>query len=470
MDEDASTAADAPTETWQPPNAGRQVHATLDARMILRSRFALPLVVSRAALCVFLLAPACHAHAARGATGEKPARRASPAVDSSRMESAPGKLIVPRPAANAPAAPATPASEDTALASIRRKARADFGRGLMLEEQRAYSAAIISYTNAARMDPTLRGPSYRIGLLFSSRQQFDPAARAFREELHRNPDDRAAQMEYAIALAELGDTTRAIRMLEGLTRRAPSDAAVWRSLGFVYGRAGRHEAAERALRGAVGLDPKFARAWRDLGVVLAARGKDVEARDAYRRALIADPTDETSLINLGNLEARAGDHEHALAHYHDAERRDSSQALAYRGQIRELVTLGREQDAGAVWRRWLAVAPEDADTREGAARHFAHTGRADAALELAREGVRLQPRSGEAWWLLGEMHVEALDLPAALKSYRESAKQFRAPADRARAQASIAALRAGAPDSLRALFAADSVAAARADTARAGRH
>ena len=349
-----------------------------------------------------------------------------------------------------------------------RKAREAFGRGLMLEESQAYAAAIVSYSNAARLDPALPGPAYRIGLLYAARQQFGPAARSFREELRRNPGDRAATMEYALALSELGDTTRSVRLLETLTRRAPGDASVWRSLGFAYGRAGRHEDAERALRGAVGLDPRFAKAWRDLGVVLAARGKDVDARDAYRRALVEDPSDETSLINLGNLESRGGDHAQALAHYRAAERRDSTQAWAYRGQVRELVLLGREADAGAVWRRWLLVAPQDDEVREGAARHFVHIGRTDAGLEIARAWVRLAPSSGDAWWLLGEMHAAALDPRSALEAYRKAAKQFRVPDDRSRVEASIAALRAGAPDSLRALFDADSIAAAR-DTTSARR-
>ena len=392
-----------------------------------------------------------------------PSGRALAVADSTAVESAPGRLLVPSRSRAPGVSPSDPAatSQDTALVSRRRKAREDFGRGLMLEKQHAYAAAILSYTNAARLDPALRGPSYRIGLLYASRQQYRPAARAFREELHRDPGNRAATMEFAVALAELGDTTRSVRMLEDLTRRAPGDAAVWRSLGFVHGRAGRHAAAEKALRGAVGLDPRFARAWRDLGVILAAQDKRSEARTAYRRALQLDPGDETALINLGNLDSRAGDHEQALAHYREAARGDSTQALAYRGQIAELVALGREAEAGAVWRRWLAVAEDDAEVREGAARHFIRQGRTDIALELARDGVRRAPDSGEAWWLLGEVRGETGDLRSALDAYRRAAKGFTTPADVARAEESISAIRVTAADSLRSWFTADSAAAAR---------
>src|SRR5262249_50456601 len=166
--------------------------------------------------------------------------------DSAAYESAPGKLILPpRPS---PAA-ATPGSSvvDTALASAKRRALEHYARGLGLEKVKAYAAAIVSYSTAARTDRTLRGPSFHIGLLFASRQQFAPAAHAFREEMRRDPENPAPAAHYALMLAELGDTTRPVRMLEDLTRRAPGDASVWRALGFVYARMGRDEKAERAL-------------------------------------------------------------------------------------------------------------------------------------------------------------------------------------------------------------------------------
>ena len=164
--------------------------------------------------------------------------------DSTRVESAPAPLLTP-PRPSATPSP-SPAPEDTAVINGRRRAREDFGRGLMLEEQRALAAAIVSYNNAARRDPDLRGPSYRMGLLFASRQQYTPAARAFREELRRDPDNDDVRMEYALAICELGDTTRAVRMLGELVRRAPSNAERWRALGFAKGRAGDYAGAEKA--------------------------------------------------------------------------------------------------------------------------------------------------------------------------------------------------------------------------------
>jgi Flp pilus assembly protein TadD len=273
-----------------------------------------------------------------------------------------------------------------------------------------------------------------------------------------------------VTLAELGDTTRAIRMLEELSRRAPEDATVWRALGFAYTKTGRLAQAEKALRGAVTLNAKYALAWRDLGVVLALRDKPREAREAYQKALAADPRDETTTVNLANLESRQGRHPEALALYRKAETLDSTQQLAYRGQIAELVTMDREAEAGDVWRRWLATYPDDTQVREGAARHFVRVDRADAAMAQAREGVRRQPGSGEAWWLLGEIQALTGDPAGAHGSYLEAARRSRAPADSVRVAASLATLRSSSSDSLLARFAADSTArAARAARDTTGR-
>jgi tetratricopeptide (TPR) repeat protein len=387
--------------------------------------------------------------------------RASSRADSARVESPPAPFLKP-PATRSGSATPEAAPADTALQSLRKRAREHYGQGILLEKDHAYSAAIVSYTSAARMDPTLRGPSFRIGRLYASRRQWDPAARAFREEMHRNPDDRAAEREFALMLVELGDTTRPERMLKDLTRRAPSDPTLWRALGFTQARLQRYAEAERSLRGAVALDAKYALAWRDLGVVLTALDRPREAREAYRRAIAADPGESGAVLNLANLEADLGEHVRALELYRNAERLDTLEGYAYRGQVRELVALGREADAGEVWRRYVARAPHDAEVRESAARHFLRQRRADVAVELARDGVRNAPHEPDAWWLLGEMEAQSGDTLAAMTAFHTA--QQRDKQGHARADSSLAILRNLASAPIRAKFAADSTAQAIADT------
>lgn len=387
--------------------------------------------------------------------------RATPA---DTTESEPAPLIVPPrvPPVRTPAdSPVEPPPADTAVAAARERAREYFGRGLALEQQRAFPAAIMSYFNAARLDPTLRGPSLRMGRLFASKQEWRSAQSALREELRRDPDNPVVQIEYSLACAEVGDTTRAMRRLEAMTRTRPGDARVWRALGHAYGVAQRLPQAEKALRSAVNLDAKLALAWTDLGAVLAAQGRTVAARDAFQRALALDAADLSTLLRLANLESRAGENERALGHYRAAARVDSTSTDAWRGQVRELVALRRMDEVSATWRRWLAIAPEEPEVREGAARHFVHLGRLDAALEVARGAVRRSARGATAWWLLGEMQSEAADWSSALESYGRALEFAKDEGDAGRAVAGFASLRERAPAELVARIPADSLAALR---------
>jgi len=374
-------------------------------------------------------------------------RAQAPGTDSTYVESPAAPLIVPG---------RTPL--DTTAQTSSQRGLADYLKGRALERQGFPGAAIMAYTNAVRADPDLRDAHFRMGKLFLTRQQWVPAALSFAEELKRDPGNREAGRELGWAMANAGDSARSIAQLELLVKRDARDAPAWQTLGFAYARFGRPADAERALRRAVTLDARDADAWRDLGVVLAASGRTAEARTSYQKALALAPQDETTLIDLANLEARAKRWNEALAAYARAERVDTTQALAYRGQVQALRALGRDADAGPVYRRWLAAFPDDALARIEAIVLHEQLDRHDIALELARDAVRHDPRSGEARLALGMAHRAGGEVREALLEFREAERYLREPEQRERVRALIDAMRDTAPDSLRALFEADSLA------------
>jgi len=347
---------------------------------------------------------------------------------------------------------------DSSQRTTAQLAREQYERGRGLEASGNHASAILAYRNAAKLDPTLPDASYRIGRLYASRLQWAAAAVAFAAEVQRDPGHRDAAREMGLALAQAGDSLRSIQQLELLTRRDARDQRSWQALAFAYSLTGRVRDAERALGRALELDPRDADAWRDLGVVLASMRRDAEARTAYGRAARLAPRDAAVHVNLGNLEWLAKRPAAALAAYRAAEQRDSLMMNAYRGQVRALMALQQDREAGEVYRRWLRVAPADTDTRLEAIRWFDARGRADIALELARDGVRADPRSGEARLQLGMAHHAAGQIPEALSELRRAEALLRLPEQRARVGALLQQLRRTAPDSLRAVFAADSIA------------
>jgi tetratricopeptide (TPR) repeat protein len=392
-----------------------------------------------APLALLLLAPAGHA--------DVPAVLVPAHVDTIGVRSESAPLLIP----------GQPNPADTLERTRARTGRDHYAVGRELEKTGHPAAAIAAYRNAVRLEPDLPDAHYRMGRLYTAVGEHRAAATEYAAEFKRHPDRVDAGRWLALELAQLGDTTACAR-LESLIRRDPRDEASWQALGFAYSLAGRSGDGERALRRALALDPGDADAWRDLGVALAARHRDREAYDAYRRAAKLDPHDVAVLVNLGNLELRRKHPQAALDAYREAASRDSSQVLAWRGQLTVLEELRRPEEAGAVYRRWLAVAPQNSALRMEAMKHFQSMGRGDIVLELARDGVRAAPRSGEARLALGMAYHENDNERAALSEMRDAQALFTRPGQRERIGGIVREMRARAPDSLRALFAADSAA------------
>jgi len=371
-------------------------------------------------------------------------------------ESPPAPLLVPGRVSLA----------DTAGRSREALARQQYEKGLGLERIDAFAAAIICYRRAVALDPALAGPNYRMGMLFQRVGQVEEAVKAFAAEVEKHPGDVPSARELGLGLAQLNEPARAIAQLELLTRRIPDDGANWRALGYAYMRAGRPRDAETALRRAIALPPQSALEHRDLGFVLAATGRESEARAEYGRAIALDPKETGAWVNLANLDRSIGDLEQALADFREAEKRDSALALAVKGQAQLLGELKRFDEAGTTYRRLLERVPGDLDARFAAVRLYEALDRDDIALEVARDGVRHDRGSGEARLILG-MALEAQGrLREAALELRRAESLTRTREGRERARRLIGTLSMAAPDSLRALFEADSVALAKQQARR----
>jgi tetratricopeptide (TPR) repeat protein len=289
--------------------------------------------------------------------------------------------------------------------------------------------------------------------------QIAEAMQCFAAEVERHPDHEDAARELGLSLARLGDHARAVAQLERLARRHPDQGRNWHALGFAHRAAKRPRDAEAALRRAIRLPPEDAEEHRDLGALLAELGREREARAEYARAAALAPGDASVWLNLGNLERRAGRIDSALVCYARAEARDTVFSLAYRGQVQLLRERNRLTEAGDVYRRWLARCPEEHGTRLDAIAFFTSLGRRDLALEIARDGVDRVRDSGQPLVLYGMTLAGQGRTREGLSHLRQADRLFKTnPPERERVRTLIASLRAAAPDSLRAMFQADSVA------------
>ena len=337
-------------------------------------------------------------------------------------------------------------------------AREQYAIGRELERAHDIVGAVLAYNNAVRADSTLPGAAARLGHLYLQLGRTAQAERLLRRELRRDPRDAVAGRDLGLALSALGRHAEAIAQLKRMTLDQPTNDEHWYALGVAYATAGRVREAVGPLRRAIALAPDRAIEHRDLGVVLAALNRPGEAREEYRRALTLDPADASVWLNIGNLEARAGRPDSALAAYREAERRDSTDVLAYEGQIKTLTRLDRRDAIADVYMRWVTVRPDDDDLRLRAVRHLADLDRRDRALEVGRDGVRHAPRSPAKRMILGLSLAAYGNTREALAELRAAEAMFTQARDRDRVRQLVVSMRQAAPDSLREMFRADSVA------------
>ncbi|HTO90855.1 MAG TPA: tetratricopeptide repeat protein [Candidatus Sulfotelmatobacter sp.] len=364
-------------------------------------------------------------------------------------ESAPQPLLIPGRSYAA----------DTLTRTRSQRAREHLARAKKLESDGNPTAAVVEYQNAVNLDPTLPGAYQHMGQIYEAYGWLAKSVQCYAAEVQHHPENHVAARQLGVALVRVGEIERGIKQLELLARAFPRDGANWRALGYAYTQAKRFDDAEHAFRMAIDLPPLEADELRDLGVLLANRGRGKEARELYLRAARVDPKDGLVWVNLGNLDAREGHYQQALASYRTGAERDSIAVMAYRGQVQSLQALGREDEIADVYRRWLHCAPDDEDARLDAVQYFARKGRRDVALEIGREGVRLHPQSGDAHMILGVAYGAAGDARSSLVELRRAQLLYPEPDAKGRAEGMIAELRGSAPDSLRAFFAADSIAA-----------
>lgn len=362
-----------------------------------------------------------------------------------------------------PAPLLNPATAPVVSADSARAAKADqfFLTARALESIQPGSA-LLSYNNALQINPTYPEANYRMGLLFLGAGEVKRAAHSFENELKYHPGHLRAARELGLARSLLDQNDAAIALLDSLVKAHPDDDETWRALGFVYKQAGQFDKAEDAYRRAIRLGPKRAGEHRDLAVLLSAQGRPDQARTELKRAIAMEDSDAANWYNLGNLERREQNYEAALEAYQQAEARDSSFGLAVQGQVGVLLDLHRTYDAGKTYRRWLDRRPDDPNARVQAIKLFEQVGRKDLALEVAQDGVKDRPKSPETHLILGETMARQGAMREALVEMRKAEALLKGKPGTEQVLQAIAELRTSAPDSLRGVFEADSVAHARA--------
>ncbi|MGC3998764.1 MAG: tetratricopeptide repeat protein [Anaeromyxobacter sp.] len=198
-------------------------------------------------------------------------------------------------------------------------------------------------------------------------------------------------------------------------------AEIHHDLGVEALRNGRAQEALKEFDTALQFDPKFAQAHLGRGLALEfGFAKLEDAEQEYRKALALQPDYPEAQNNLGQLLAKAGRYDEALAAFDaalaDLMYREPYVARCNKGQA--LWRMGRKEQGYAELRSCLAIAPRYCDGHRELARLLNQDGRTRESLDALNAYVANCDKRADAHWALGMARMKAGDTPGALEAFR----------------------------------------------------
>lgn len=186
----------------------------------------------------------------------------------------------------------------------------------------------------------------------------------FQKAINLDPGFHDARKNLGIALIELRQFEKAIRVLERVTTDNPQDGSAWEALALARLDVDALEDAEQAAGIAISLAPRRAQALGLRGDIRVGLRRLNEAIGDYRRMIEVAQADPETLVKISDLMAQQSDHTGSL----DAARRAVEISPAHFGALRrlgeQLMAAGDIPGAVEIYRRILELAPGDADAIE----------------------------------------------------------------------------------------------------------
>ena len=235
----------------------------------------------------------------------------------------------------------------------------------------------------------------RAGTRVLAAGDFDTALALFRQAVAEDPKDALARYNLGRALLETGATEEAIGEFQAALAVDPAYRDAHVNLALALAGAGRLKQAEPHFARAATLDPLDLDARRNWAVALAQLGRLSQALEVLE-ALLDAPTigDATAVqvhADLGRLALQAGDSVAAIDHFEAAVALDGENLDVRRALAGALGRSGRFAQAAAQFRAVVERAPDDVESRFGAAMALLLAGREAEARALLEAGIEAQP-------------------------------------------------------------------------------
>jgi protein O-GlcNAc transferase len=218
--------------------------------------------------------------------------------------------------------------------------------------------------------------------------RFDDAIIEYRRILDRHPGDQTVAANLASALVRAGKLNDGLALYEKLTRQSDQQPELWFNYANALQRAGQTSKSRQTFERTLQIAPKFFPAALNLANLVRDTGDTKLAVDLYRRAIALNPQHPKARVNLARLLRSQKRYDETRAVLNEGVSTDTASVeLLY-----ERAILGYE------------------------------TGEVDVALAAAQQILKLQPKYGSAYTLIGLIEYERGNVDTAVRWWNELAR------------------------------------------------
>ena len=277
------------------------------------------------------------------------------------------------------------------------------------------------YEKALQLDPKMSEAALNLGILLLNQ---DPAAAAasLQKAVDMLPTQSRPRTLLGLAYEKSGDLKNATAAYEGALALDPKDTETSLHLGQLLIRQNRAAEAEARFRLVLESDPASPSALSGLAQTLEAEKKP-EAAAAYRDYLKTQPDDKAARQRLVHLLIASQEFDEALAEMEKAQKggTPSLESLKLRADI--LIGQKKWDQAVAVLKQAVALAPQDAQLRGGLGRTYLQQRDFPSAEKELKAAVGLDAKNLTYWKDLTTAFYLAENYPGTLALLDELAKR-----------------------------------------------
>jgi tetratricopeptide (TPR) repeat protein len=281
------------------------------------------------------------------------------------------------------------AAFDRALKLRPAYAIAHFNRGNALRDLRRHEDAIAAYGRAVALKPDFPEAYLNRGQVFLRSGQPVEALDDFSRALRLRQSYSEAETGRIDALNDLHRHREALEAADRFIEADPESAPARTARALALLRLGRKDAALAAADDLLKRHPGEAAAHALRSSVLRELTRFEDALEEAREACRLAPALPKAHLELASAQGGLGDYEGQLASIARAEKLGATWRDTAPGRAHALNQLGRREEAGAIYRRLLALHPGDADVAYGIAWWLLEAG--DYARGFASFEQRLDP-------------------------------------------------------------------------------